>query len=158
MLEGSFQSFSDIVKEVQQHFSHQNLMSQSFHDIDDIQSLQQFSEMVRDSEVSFDEQNNEGVNDKSLVKASIVSKSPQTIMQQPRPQTSQPVKNLSSKKKDVKKTSLNPSSGGGVNYQDIDVEFSLPQFEKDSSLAGTQLAGSKNFRVLEMDKSLKSNG
>ena len=158
MLEGSFQSFSDIVKEVQQHFSHQNLMSQSFHDIDDIQSLQQFSEMVRDSEVSFDEQNNEGVNEKSLVKASIVSKSPQTIMQQPRPQTSQPVKNLSSKKKDVKKTSLNPSSGGGVNYQDIDVEFSLPQFEKDSSLAGTQLAGSKNFRVLEMDKSLKSNG
>ena len=47
-----------------------------------------------DSEVSFDEQNNEGVNNKSLVKASIVSKSPQTIMQQPRPQTSQPVKNL----------------------------------------------------------------
>lgn len=62
-------------------------MSQSCHDLD-IQSLQQFSELVRESEESFDVRNTDGINSSSLVKESIVSRSPQAILQPKRPKTS----------------------------------------------------------------------
>lgn len=131
-------------------------MSQSCHDLD-IQSLQQFSEMIR-SEVSFDEHNNhvDAASSRSNVKDSLLGKSPLPMLQQSRPKTSQPVDlHRTPAKSSKKRDQTNNAESEYRNVEDIEVDFQ--GFEKDTSLAGTAKTMSKKFQVMDMDKSMKSS-